>query len=55
MHTAFAAPPYGPLETHYGHGFVATSHDGVHFSDVGAFNAEVRSRFLISFSLHFTL
>ena len=35
-----SAPPYGPLETSYGHGFVATAADGVHFEDVGAFNAE---------------
>jgi hypothetical protein len=30
----------GVNETHYGHGLVATSDDGVHFEDHSAFNAE---------------
>eukprot|EP00935_MAST-01C_sp_MAST-1C-sp1_P002520 g2520.t1 len=30
----------GVNETHYGHGLVATSDDGVHFEDTSAFNAE---------------
>jgi hypothetical protein len=44
IHRYESAPPFGPLEMHYGHGFVATSGDGVHFSDVKAFNAEVSRR-----------
>jgi len=50
-----SAPPYGPLETIYGHGFVATASDGVHFEDVAAFNAEYQHVGWFKYSQHVVL
>ena len=35
-----SSEPFAANETHYGHGFVAVSDDGVHFKDHSAFNTE---------------